>query len=407
MEKKAAPQALAGVKVIAFVQGITGPMTASMLASYGAEVVRIESATRIEWHRQAGPFIGGQPNPDKSVPYLFINAGQRGITLNLKKPRSREVMERIIKWADILVENFSGGTMVSIGLGYEDLKKIRPDIIMLSAGIYGQTGPMAQARGYGGTLTALTGMPSITGFPDQPPQFPGFAITDFIAPRANVLALVGALDYRRRTGKGQYLDAAQAESAFPLLTPTYLQYQANGREPARIGNRCEYAAPHGVYRCKGDNQWCAVTVFTDDEWQAFGKALGQPAWTRAPEYATVLGRLGAVDKLDRQVEEWTLQHSPQEVMDLLQKAGVAAGVVQGGRELDEDPQLKHRGLHWKLEQPEIGSFTYTGQPIKMSRTPYEMKRSPRLGEDNEYFYTRVLGYNDEQFVELLADGVFE
>jgi benzylsuccinate CoA-transferase BbsF subunit len=239
------------------------------------------------------------------------------------------------------------------------------------------------------------------------PQFPAQAVTDFIAPRANVLALVAALDYRRKTGKGQYIDAAQMESAVPLLGPLLLQYQANAVEAERMGNRSTHAAPHGVYRCKGDDRWCAITVFTDAEWEKFCQAIGRPAWTKLSELATLLGRLKNVDKLDRLVEEWTMGHSPEEVMSLLQGAGVAAGVVQNGRDLDSDPQLKQRHFYWKLDHPEVKSFTYGGMPARLEKTPYEMKRAPMLGEHNEYVCTQFLGMSDEEFVGLLAEGVFE
>jgi benzylsuccinate CoA-transferase BbsF subunit len=400
-------KALEGIKVAALIQGITGPLTAATLASHGAQVLRIESHTRIEWHRQAGPFIGEVVHPDRSALYLIMNPGSYGITLNLKHPRAMEVMSRIIKWVDVVVENFAGGVMKRMGMGYEDLKKINPAIIMLSAAIYGQTGPYGEVPGYGGTLTALTGLPYVTGFPDQMPQFPGMAITDFIAPRANVLAIVAALDYRRKTGKGQFIDAAQMESAIPLLGPILLQYEANGEEAGRTGNRSSYAAPHGVYRCKGENRWCAITVFSDEEWGNFCQVIGKPAWTESLEFDTLLGRLENVDELDRLVEEWTLGHSPEEVLNLMQGVGVSAGVVQSGKDLDGDPQLKHRHFYWDFDQPEIGKFTYSGLPAQLSKTPYEMKPAPMLGEHNEYVYTQLLGMSDEEFIDLMADGVFE
>jgi len=400
-------KALEGVKVAALVQGVTGPLTTAILASYGAEVLRIETRTRLEWHRYAGPFLGNISSPDRSVTYLFVNPGVYGITLNLKHPRAMEVMTRIIRWADVVVENFAGGQMVKLGLGYEDLKKIKPDIIMLSAAIYGQTGPFTEYGGAGMSLTALTGFPHITGFPDQVPQFPGFALTDFVAPRVNVLAIAAALSYRYRTGKGQYIDAAQMESAIPLLSPVLLEYVVNGKEAARIGNRAAYAAPHGVYRCKGDNRWCVVTVFDDDQWEKFCQAIGKPAWVESAEFATLRGRLENVDRLDRLVEEWTMNHSPEEVMSLMQGAGVTAGVVQGGQDLDSDPQLKHRHFYWELEHPEMGSLTYSGMPARLSKTPYEMRRAPMLGEHNEYVYTQLLGIPDEEVAQLMADGVFE
>jgi len=400
-------KALEGVKVAAFTQGLAGPLTASILASYGAEVIRIETGTRLDWHRQAGPFIGDIASPDRSGDYLYVNPGQLGVTLNLKRPEAMEVVTRLIKWADVVVENFAGGAMARLGLGYEDLKRMKPDIIMLSAAIYGQSGPFAEARGYGGTLTALTGLAHITGFPDQIPQLPGFAITDFVAPRASVLAIIAALDYRRRTGKGQYLDSAQLESAIPLLAPVLLEHEVNGEEAERTGNRSAHAAPHGVYRCKGDERWCAIAVFSDEEWQRFSEVIGNPAWTGDAEFSTLTNRLENVGKLDRLVEEWTINHFAEEVMSLMQGAGIAAGVVQGGQGLDNDPQLKHRHTFWKLDHPGIGSFSYTGMPARLSKTPYEIRRAPFLGEHNENVLVQILGMSREEFAQLTADGVLE
>jgi len=402
-----ANKALEGVKVAAHIQGITGPLTTAILASYGAQVLRIESRTRIEWHRQAGPFIGNVSQPDRSAAYLFVNPGVYGITLNLKHPRAMEVMTKIIKWADVMVDNFAGGVMERMGMGYEALRKVKPDIIMLSAAIYGQTGSYANVPGHGGTLTALTGLPHITGFPDQMPQFPAFTITDFIAPRANVLAIAAALDYKHRTGKGQYIDAAQMESTISLLTPILLEYEANGKESERIGNRSTYAAPHSVYRCKGDNRWCVICVFDNKEWERFCQVIGKPAWTESTEFATLIDRLKNVDKLDSLVEGWTVEHSPEEVVSLMQGAGVAAGIVQSGRDLDNDPQLKHRHFYWELDHPEIGNFTYSGMPARLSKTPYKIARAPMLAEHNEYVYTELLGISDEEFTQLMSDGVFE
>jgi len=174
-----------------------------------------------------------------------------------------------------------------------------------------------------------------------------------------------------------------------------------------MGNRSTCAAPHGVYTCKGKSRWCTIAVSTDREWEGFCRAIGAPGWCRSEQFTTLLGRLKNVDALDRMVEEWTLQHAPEEVMALLQQEGVPAGVVQSGQDLDGDPQVRHRGLYWKLDNPEFGAFTYTGMPTKLSKTPYEMRRAPRLGEHNERFYTQMLGMSDEEFVAYMAEGVFE
>ena len=403
-----ADKALAGVKVIALEIALAGPMTTSMLADYGAEVIKVESRTRIDWMRQVGPFIGGERKSNEgSVCYLTPNAGKFDLSLDLKHPQAAEVITRLVRWADVVAENFAGGVIARLGLGYEDLKKIKPDIIMLSSSIYGQTGSFAQVPGYGAILTALTGLSHLTGFPDQLPQAPGFAITDFIAPRINVLAIVAALEYRRRTGKGQYIDASQMETIIPLLTPVLLEYEVNGREVSREGNRSTRAAPHGVYSCKGDDRWCAIAVFTDEEWQQFCRVINRPAWTEAPEFAALSERVKNTEKLDALVEEWTINHTPEEVVELMQEAGIAAGVVQCGQDLDDDPQLKHQDFFRKLDHPGLGDFSYAGMPAQLSKTPCEVKRAPFLGEHTEYICTEVLGFSDEEFVQLVADGVLE
>jgi len=400
-------KALDGVKVIGCELAQAGPMTTSFLASYGAEVIRVESRTRIDWHRQVSPFIGDRTSNEASVCYLNANSGKLNFTLDLKHPRATEVLTSLVKWADVVAENFAGGIVSRLGLAYERLKEIKPDIIMLSSSIYGQTGPFAEVPGYGALLTAMTGLPHITGFPDQLPQYPGFAITDFIAPRINVMAIVAALDYRHRTGKGQYIDAAQIETVIPLLAPVLLEYEANGRETTRTGNRSPHGAPHGVYRCQGEERWCAIAVFSDEEWQKFCQVIGSPAWTQDPEFSTVMGRIKNNDKLDRLIEEWTVNHTAEEVMKLMQEAGIAAGVAQGGADLDNDPQLKHQHFYWKLENPGMKDMSYLGIPAQLSKTPYEVTRAPHMGEHTEYICTKVLGMTDEEFVGLMADRVLE
>ena len=218
---------------------------------------------------------------------------------------------------------------------------------------------------------------------------------------------MAALEYRRRTGKGQYIDASQMETIIPLLTPVLLEYEVNGREASRVGSRSTRAAPHGVYRCKGDDRWCAIAVSTDKEWQQFCQVIDNPAWTEAIEFSTLAERVKNAEKLDALVEEWTINYTPEEVMKLMQDAGIAAGVVQCGQNLDNDPQLKHQSFFHKLDHPGLGDFSYSGMPAQLSKTPYEVKRAPFLGEHTEYICTQVLGFSDEEFVQLVADGVLE
>lgn len=400
-------KALDGVNVVSFELAQAGPMTTSFLAAYGARVIRIESQKHLDWHRQIGPFLGDVNSPDRACCFLNANPGKMSVTLNLKHPASIGIIRKVIAWADVVVDTFAGGVMERLGLGYHDLVKIKPEIIMLSSDTYGHSGPFAGIPSYGVPLTALSGLPHITGAPDQMPQFPGFAITDFIVPRTNVLAIVSALDYRRKTGRGQYIDASQFECVIPLLTPVILELEGNGADAGRIGNRSRYGAPHGVYRCLGDDRWCAISVFTEQEWENFCKALGHPDLAHASRFATLTERLKNHDELDRIVESWTMTRRAEEVTEILQSAGVACGVVQTGRDLANDPQLKHDGFYRRVDHPGTGSFSYSGMAAQLSRTPYEISRAPNLGEHNELVCRNIVGLSDDEFVSLLGQEVFE
>ncbi|MBA7587296.1 Succinyl-CoA:(R)-benzylsuccinate CoA-transferase subunit BbsF [subsurface metagenome] len=278
---------------------------------------------------------------------------------------------------------------------------------MLSTCMQGQTGPASKHLGHGGTLTSLAGLNYITGWPDRAPSGINGPYTDCIAPLFNALSLIAAIDYRRRTGKGQYLDLSQYECSLQLLAPLILDYTVNKRELNRRGNSCSYAAPHGVYRCQGEDRWCAIAIFTDEEWRGFCGVLGNPTWTTEPKFATILGRVNNAPGLDRLVEAWTISHSAEEVMVLLQEAGVAAGVVETGADLWNDPQLKHRNSICELEHPEIGTCVCQRVGVTLPEVPYELRRPPLLGEHTERILQRVLNMPDDKFVELFSEGVFE
>jgi benzylsuccinate CoA-transferase BbsF subunit len=400
-------KALTGVKVVTFEIAQAGPMTTSFLAAFGATVIRIESQKHLDWHRQVGPFLGDVNNPDRSCCFLHANPGKMSCTLNLKCESAMAIIRRILVWADVVVDTFAGGVMERLGLGYNEIVKIKPEIIMLSSDTYGHSGPFAGTPSYGVPLTALSGLPHLTGDQEQMPQFPGFAITDFIVPRSNVLAIVAALDFKRRTGKGQYIDSSQFECTIPLLTPAILELEVNKMDAGRIGNRSRYGAPHGVYRCKGEDRWCAVSIFTSEEWKNFCRAIGQPSLAVEARFETLEKRLGNQEQLDRIVESWTSVRTAEEVMVALQETGVACGVLQTGRDLANDPQLKHDDFYSKLEHPGAGGFSYSGMAAQLSRTPYEMARAPSLGEHNEFVCRTVVGLSDDEFVELLGKEVFE
>jgi len=403
-----ARQALEGVKVleIAFI-GVT-PMTCKLLADNGAEVVRIESMTRLDYLRTSGPYVDGIPSPERSPQVPYLHSNKYGITLNLKHPKGIEVAKRLAAWADIVADGFTTGTLERMGLGYEDLRKINPDIIMFSCNTFGRTSPLSSFPSTGIQITGLSGFMQITGWPDRGATAMGY-YTDFVVPHFNLVAVLAALDYRRRTGRGQHIDLSHIETSIYFLAPVILDYTVNNRIPQRQGNRSPNAAPHGVYRCQGDDRWCAIAVSTDEEWESFCKVIGEPAWTKEPKFATLIGRKKNEDELDKLINEWTLNHSAEQVMSLMLAAGVSAGVVQNGEDVFNDPQLRHyQYLKW-LYYPGMEQEYPTPTPFgKLSKTPVEARRpSPMLGEHNDYVCTQLLGMSDEEFVELMAEGVFE
>jgi benzylsuccinate CoA-transferase BbsF subunit len=387
---------LDGIRVVDFTWHLTGPLTTKHLSDLGAEVIIVESRKRPGWLR-------GQPRSGSTDQYC---TSKLSVTINTRDPRGIELAKKLVSKADIVIENFAGGTMNRIGLGYNVLKEIKPDIIMLSTSMQGQTGPHFNHPGSGHKLTALAGFSNIFGWPDREPAWIA-AYTDFIAPRYNIIALMAALEYRRRTGKGQYLDMSQYENGVQFMAPLVLDYSANGRVAYREGNKNPDAAPHNAYQCIGDDRWCAIAVFTEEEWKNFCGVLGNPSLASEPKFKTLADRKNNEEELDKIVKQWTGQHTAEEVMNLMQAAGIAAGVVATGEDvMDKDPHIRERGFFRELEYPEIGKFrTQAGPHFEMSKYTYDLKLPPLLGEHNEYVFKEILGLPDKEYEELVAQEV--
>jgi benzylsuccinate CoA-transferase BbsF subunit len=399
---------LEGIKVADFGWAVVGPLTIKTLADYGAEVLLIEGRSRNPGLRVIGPYKDNVPDMDTSGAFNQSSTNKLSIAVNLAKPKGIGLAKKIVAWADIVSENMRGQAMQRMGLGYEELKKVKPDIIMLSSCMMGQTGPYTESVGYGGPLTALAGFGHITGWPDREPIGPAGPYTDFIAPHFNTLAILAALDYRRRTGKGQYLDLSQYENGIHFMAPLVLDYFVNKRVADRKGNKLPYAVPHNAYRCQGDDRWCVIAVFTDEEWESFCKVIGNPAWTDHPKFSTLLKRKKNEDELNKLVEEWTINHSAEEVMTMMQQAGVAAGLVENAEDLQEhDPQLKHRNFYRSLEHPKQGKYVAPRSIFTVSKVTCQLQRAPLLGEHNEYILKKILGMSDKEIAELVVEGVIE
>ncbi len=401
-------KALQDIKIADFTWYVAGPFCTRYLADYGAQIIKVESTKVLDGVRPYPPYKDNVPGINRGGYFHNYNSNKLGVTLNMRHPKGREIARKIIMWSDIVAESFSPGIMNSLGLGYDDIKKEKPEIIMISLSSKGQTGPQSKLPAVGLHLAALSGFINITGWPDRDPALLYGAYTDSIAGRYGVAAVMAALAQRQKTGKGQYIDLAQSEAGLQFLIPPLLDYAANGRVLSRDGNRHPAAAPHGAYRCQGEDRWCAIAVFTEEEWLALCRVMGHPAWAGDPRFATLADRKKNEDELNGLVEQWTVNRTAEEVMTLLQEAGVSAGMLEKAEDLHRDPQLAARHHFWTLRHEEIGDSTYDGMGSILSETPAELnKAAPVLGQDNLQVYTQILGLSEEEFIDLMQQGVFE
>jgi crotonobetainyl-CoA:carnitine CoA-transferase CaiB-like acyl-CoA transferase len=382
------------IRILDFSWVLAGPYATRLLADFGAEVIKVQ------------PLMPEAEDKFSRGYYNTWNRNKLGITLNLGTPEGIALAKKLVNISDAVVENFTPRVMANWGLDYQSLKKMKPDIIMLSLSTMGSTGRWRDYVGFGPTVQAFSGITYLTSFPGKPPLGLGTAYADHVAGLLACLALLSALEYWRRTGEGQYIDVSQVEAMASLLGDAILDYQIGGREVEAVGNSSTEAVPHGVYRCQGDDCWCAIAVFTDEEWRGFKRALGNPPWAEGKRFATFSGRLKNEAKLDRLVEGWTKGHTAEEAMAWLQKQGVAAGVVQSASDLAQDPQLSERGFFIELDHPELGKTISDATPVRLSETPAKYSRAaPLLGQDNEYVYGELLGLSETELTELKKRGI--
>jgi benzylsuccinate CoA-transferase BbsF subunit len=383
---------LEGIRTVEVTGHVTGPITTQLLADCGAESIVIETGSR--------QFGFGKP---RNTEEHKNTTGKLSVSLNFINPKGLELARRLIATADVFVENMAGGKLTNRGLGYEDIRKIKPDIIYLATCMQGQTGPHYAHAASGHKLSALAGFNHITGWPDREPAWVG-TYTDFVAPRYNIIAILGALEYRRRTGKGQFLDMSQYEPGLQFQATSILDYTVNRRVAGRTGNQSPYAAPHNAYRCQGEDRWCTVSVFTDDEWQRFCKVIGNPELAGDVRFSSLVSRKENEEELDKLINEWTKNRTAEEVMNLMQAAGIAAGVVETVEDqVLHDPHLKHREFFWEIESPEPKRYVTKGAPFY--RLALRVRQGPLLGESNDYVFKDILGLSDEEVVELEKEGV--
>ena len=401
-----AKQIFEGLKVVDFTWAAVGPQVGRELAEHGATVIRVESHRRPCPLRTMPPFKDGVSGINRSAFHTEYNTNKYSISLDLTSPKASEVVNRLVVWADIISDSMTPGTMAKLGLDYESCRKINPAVIYFSTTQQGQYGPHRDFQGVGHHVNAIASFSECTGWPDSDPTMVFSAYSDFISPWYLLIAVMGALLRRRKTGEGMYIEQAQLEAGLTFMAPHVLDCTVNKRVTSRSGNRDRYMSPHGIYPCRGADRWLAITVADDRQWQCFCQVIGSPEWTKDSKFGTILSRKENEDELDRLIGEWTKDYTPEQVMAMMQDAGVPAGVVQTGEDLLSDPQLRHRQHFRILDHPEIGPHSYHAPAYRLSETPCDIRRAaPCLGQDNEYVYRDILGYSDDEIADMLIEGV--
>jgi crotonobetainyl-CoA:carnitine CoA-transferase CaiB-like acyl-CoA transferase len=394
-----------GTNVVEFGSGAAGPIATRYFVEHGATVLRVESRSRPDFLRV---YALGPDNPhglEGAPMFDGLNVGKRSITLDLKHPEGVALAKRVVaEWADAVVENFAPRAMRGFGLDYDTLATAKPDLVMVSSCLQGQTGPHRDYPGFGGQGAALSGFNWLTGWPDREPVGPYGTITDSLAPRFVASALAAGLLYRRRTGRGVHFDLAQVEAGSYSLSPWLLTYERDGVIGNRMGNRSPRAAPHGAFACLGDDRWVAIVCWTDDEWARLSGVLGFDD----PSLATLAARLERVDDVEAAVEAWTATRTREEVADLLQAAGIEAVPVQDFGDVHDDPQVAFRAHFVPLTHPYMGDGLYERNGSRIGDAPHGYDRSgPTLGQDNDWVLGELLGLSPAERKQLEADGALD
>ena len=384
---------LDGLRVVDFTWAVAGPTATMVLACFGAEVIKVETSLRLDVLRRSG-YIGATTNRQK-----------KAVTLDLRHPKAVALAKRLVAMSDVVAESFRPGVMDGLGLGYDALREVKPDIVMLSSSMAGQTGPLAHFAGYAPMFVALSGLGDMTGYPDGPPTQIRVG-GDIIVGVHAAFALVAAILHHQATGNGCHIDLSAIESQASLIGDALLDYAVSGNVPRRGGNEEPDIAPHNCYRCAGDDQWVSIAVETDDEWQALVKVMGEPVWARSHGFSDGRSRRENGHELDRHIEEWTSTRSPAEVMTQLQSVGVAAMPSYRASELFADPHVRFRDMVTNVPSSD-GSMPVVRLGGRFSATPMQLDRAgPAMGEHNDEVFRRLLGLSDDEIDALAAEGVF-
>jgi crotonobetainyl-CoA:carnitine CoA-transferase CaiB-like acyl-CoA transferase len=396
---------LKGIRIADFGQIIAVPYTAQMLAWLGAEVVLIETEQRLTT-RIWPPFAEAEPGVNRSGGFNLVNTSKMSCTLNLRNPEGVDLARQIIAVSDVVMENYSSGTMERMGLGYDDVRPLRPDVVYLSLGAFGRTGPMKDLVGFHSVINLFSGLASVTGHKGSHPRIMGGLFPDAFSGCYCILAMLEALYHRANTGEGQHIEIAMTEVLATLLPEAVMEYTLDGAEPERVGNRHQYKVPHNVFRCQGQEKWVAISVESDAQFQALAQVAGIPGWAEDHRFANVEARLKHQDELEPLIQEWTMGLQVEDVVQILQLSGVPAGPVLDSAQVLADPHMIDRGFvqspnHREVGQRPMGTFSWN---VDGDRPGVPMT-APLLGEHNRKVVQELLQVPDDEFERLLANGV--
>ncbi|MCX5994386.1 MAG: CoA transferase [Chloroflexi bacterium] len=395
---------LSGYRVADFSWVWAGPLLGELLADMGAEVIKVETNKRLDSAR----LTPGRSTVGPETDFVFhsINRNKLGITVDMTDPRGAKLIRELISISDVALDNFSPMGLKKLNLEYTELSQANPQLVMISLPAAGQHGPLSNIVTYAPSLGALCGYSSIIGYPGERvlgEQTPYLDVTSSIH---GAFAVLSALYYRERTGKGQYIDMAQIEVGASVIGEAFMEYFMTGRVLGTMGNRSPTMAPHNNYPCLGEDRWVSIAVDTEEEWRSFCTAIGNPPWVKEKRFSDKFNRQRNLEELDRLVSAWTINLSNYEVMDILQKAGVAATPCLDLTERFSDPHFAARGTHLQVEHPATGVDIIAGIPFKLSGTPGEVRRhAPLLGEHNDYVFRELLGKPESEIAQLIEEKV--
>jgi crotonobetainyl-CoA:carnitine CoA-transferase CaiB-like acyl-CoA transferase len=407
--------ALSRYRICDFTGQLAGAGATKWLAAFGADVIRIEDPVRQgAWDilRSMPPYVDERRGVDFGGGFNNHNVEKRGIALNLRSERGRELLAEIVKRSDVVSENFAAGVMERLGFGYARLRELRPEIIYVSNCGFGHTGPYRSYKTWGPIVQALCGLTWTSGLPGEPPAGWGYSFMDHTGGFTMAIAILAALVHRERTGEGQWVDLSCTEAGLGLNAAAILDYTVNGRPSRRPGqphsNRSEWPpmAPHGIYPSEGEDAWIAIACRDERDWQALA-ALAGCAWGSDPRFATLAGRLAQQDELDAAVSTWTRARERFATAQALQSAGVPAAAVQRPAErIDADPNTQAWGLWPGVVHTKMGRVRVDGLPVHFSKTDWRIERGgPCVGEHTDEVLRELLDLGDAELARLRAEGV--